>query len=66
VLSVFAGDEVGLFEHTQRPKRDVFEIAYRRRDDEEGTRHLEAATKAESNLKQYSVPVSPDEERKRD
>ena len=60
--SVFAGNEVGFLEHTQRPKSDVFEIAYRRRDYEECTCHLEAVTKAESSLKhylkQYNVLVS--------
>lgn len=47
VPGVFAGNEVGFFEDTQRTKRDVFEIAYRRRDDEECTSHLESAIKAE-------------------
>jgi hypothetical protein len=39
MASVFAGDEIDFLEHTERTKRDVFEIAYRRRNDEERPRH---------------------------
>jgi hypothetical protein len=48
VPGVFTSDEVGFLEHTQRAKRDVFEIPYRRRDNEEGACHC------------YSVAIRPE------
>ena len=54
-----AADEVGFFEHTQRPKRDVFEIAYRRRDDEKSACHYYSVA-IESDQKQpCPVEVGP-------
>lgn len=37
---ILRSDEVDLPEHTQRPERDVFEIADGRGDEEERTGHL--------------------------